>query len=93
MRSLFTLVLVLGAPGCWVDDAGVCHLQPSQYSVQTFEQTCNGVTTTYTSRGCNFDEDWNPQTECENACATKATCRKISSSLAGGTCSATVCGG
>lgn len=92
MRAV-VVVIALSMPACWIDDEGICHVQPSQYAVDTFEQTCEGVTKTYTSRGCNFDEDWHSKTECENACPTKATCRLTSSSLAGGTCSATVCGG
>ncbi len=94
MRIWVVLVVMLvTSSGCWIDDSGFCHVQPSQYSEDVFEQTCNGSTTTYTVRGCNGDEDYHPKSQCENACSTKAICCQNRSSLAGGTCSATICGG
>ncbi|HUS32871.1 MAG TPA: hypothetical protein VMZ53_30425 [Kofleriaceae bacterium] len=86
------VLLVVMIPACWAEDGRVCHYQDSSYAEDVFDQTCQGVTTTYVSRGCNFDDDWWSQRDCENACPVKATCKlKERRGSYGGYCTATIC--
>jgi hypothetical protein len=92
MLRFLPLSLVLLSTACWVEDRGFCHEQPSEYAEDTYDQTCEGVTRTWTEKGCNFDEDWDSHGDCVKDCPSPATCKLTRSRLVGGSCSATICG-
>lgn len=97
MRRGFGLpLLLLGLNvGCYPKGRQLCTESPSTRAEMTFEQTCNGVATTWSDVGCSGDDDWynDADAACRAACKTPpVSCRLVKTAGIGGTCLATTCG-